>query len=407
MFKSVLVANRGEIALRIIQVLNSHGITSVAVYSEADADAPHVKAANHAVCIGPAMVKDSYLNVERILEAAKTHLVDAIHPGYGLLSENADFARACTKADIVFIGPSPEVIERMGDKASAREAAEQAGVPVVPGSNGVLDSVEAAQRVAEELGYPVLIKASGGGGGIGMALVKKPEKLARAFQSCQDRGASSFGNADVYMEKYIESPRHIEVQILGDQMGHIVHLCERECTLQRRHQKVVEEALPTLLPNIQACVSDCAMLPWPTREVSYSNAGTIEFIADQDGHFYFIEMNTRLQVEHPVTEMITSTDIITWQLRVAAGDPLTLSQAQVVPTGHAIEVRLYAEDPKNRFFPKPGDIETFEYPQGEHLRVDAAFEAPATVTPYYDPMIAKLSVWEITASMQSNEWMLC
>ena len=269
MFKSVLVANRGEIALRIIQVLNSHGITSVAVYSEADADAPHVKAANHAVCIGPAMVKDSYLNVERILEAAKTHLVDAIHPGYGLLSENADFARACTKADIVFIGPSPEVIERMGDKASAREAAEQAGVPVVPGSNGVLDSVEAAQRVAEELGYPVLIKASGGGGGIGMALVKKPEKLARAFQSCQDRGASSFGNADVYMEKYIESPRHIEVQILGDQMGHIVHLCERECTLQRRHQKVVEEAPSNFVaqhPGMRERLCDAAV-PGPRSQL--------------------------------------------------------------------------------------------------------------------------------------------
>jgi acetyl-CoA carboxylase biotin carboxylase subunit len=394
MFKTVLVANRGEIALRIIEVLNENGIASVAVYSEADADALHTKAATHAACIGPAMVKDSYLNAERILEVASTFNVDAIHPGYGLLSENATFARACAQAGVVFIGPSPEVIEKMGDKASARFAAEKAGVPVVPGSNGVVQSVEEAERIAESLGYPVLIKASGGGGGIGMALVKKPTKLARAFQSCQDRGASSFGNADVYMEKYIESPRHIEVQVLGDNHGHLVHLFERECTLQRRHQKVVEEA-PSRFVSEQIGMRErlCEAAVTLAKQVNYQNAGTIEFIADQNGSFYFIEMNTRLQVEHPVTEMITQTDIISWQLRIAANERLTLDQADVKAQGHAIECRLYAEDPTNRFFPKPGEIEVFEYPKEEGMRVDAAFEAPATVTPYYDPMIAKLSVY--------------
>ena len=393
MFKTVLVANRGEIARRIIEVLNENGIESVAVYSEADAEAPHVKAATHAACIGPAMVKDSYLNAQRILEVAKTFKAEAIHPGYGLLSENAGFSRACSQAGIVFIGPAPEIIEKMGDKASARSAAEAAGVPVVPGSDGVVESVEDAERIAATLGYPVLIKASGGGGGIGMALVKKPAKLARAFQSCQDRGASSFGNADVYMEKYIESPRHIEVQILGDNHGHLIHLFERECTIQRRHQKVVEEAPSRFVSEQdgmrqQLCEAAVAL----AKQVKYQNAGTIEFIADQNGSFYFIEMNTRLQVEHPVTELITQTDIISWQLKIAANEKLTLDQAQICANGHAIECRLYAEDPSNRFFPKPGEIETFEYPKSEDIRVDAAFEAPATVTPYYDPMIAKLSV---------------
>ena len=392
MFKTVLVANRGEIALRIIEVLNAHEIKSIAVYSEADENAPHVKAADEAVCIGPAMVRESYLNADRIIEAALAHGAEAIHPGYGLLSENSSFAHACTKAGITFIGPSPDVIDMMGDKASARVAAEKAGVPVVPGSDGVVETLADAETLAEALGYPVLIKAAGGGGGIGMALVKKPSKLARAFQSCQDRGAASFGNADVYMEKYIEAPRHIEVQILGDQHGNVVHLFERECTLQRRHQKVVEEA-PSAFVNsndgMRTRLCDAAVSL--AREVQYFNAGTVEFIADQNGNFYFIEMNTRLQVEHPVTEMITGVDIITWQLKVAAGQILDLDQSEIGITGHAVECRLYAEDPANRFFPKPGDIEHFSWPTLDHTRVDPGFNAPSTVTPYYDPMVAKLS----------------
>lgn len=392
MFKTVLIANRGEIALRIIEVLNAHGIRTIAVYSEADADAPHVNAADHAVCIGPPMVRESYLNADKIIEVALNNDADAIHPGYGLLSENSNFAKDCASAGIVFIGPKPDVIDVMGDKASARMAAEKAGVPVVPGSDGVLKTVEEAESLADKLGYPVLIKASGGGGGIGMALVKKPGKLARAFQSCQDRGASSFGNSDVYMEKYIENPRHIEVQVLGDQNGNIIHLFERECTLQRRHQKVIEEA-PSAFVNensgMRARLCDAAVAL--AREVGYENAGTVEFIADKYGNFYFIEMNTRLQVEHPVTEMVTNIDLITWQLKVASGQPLTLTQSDVSLSGHAIECRLYAEDPSNRFFPKPGGIEVFNWPKLPNTRVDPGFKAPSTVTPYYDPMVAKMS----------------
>ena len=392
--KKLLIANRGEIAVRVMRTCRERGIATVAVFSDPDRSALHVRYADEAVHIGPPQPRDSYLRMDKIIEAARRTGADAIHPGYGFLAENADFARACTQAGLVFIGPKPEIIEKMGDKASARAAAEEAGVPVVPGSDGVVHTVEEAERIAESLGYPVLIKASGGGGGIGMALVKKPAKLARAFQSCQDRGASSFGNADVYMEKYIESPRHIEVQILGDQHGHLVHLFERECTLQRRHQKVVEEA-PSSFVSQQEGMRErlCTAAVALAKQVNYQNAGTIEFIADQNGSFYFIEMNTRLQVEHPVTEMITNTDIITWQLKIASGEALTLEQSAIEATGHAIECRLYAEDPSNRFFPKPGEIETFEYPSDDDIRVDAAFTAPSTVTPYYDPMIAKMSVF--------------
>ena len=413
MFNTVLVANRGEIALRIITVLKSHKIKTIAVYSEADANSPHTSAADHAVCLGPPPVRESYLDGAKIIEIAKAHGVDAIHPGYGLLSENSEFAKACTRAGIVFIGPSPEVIDIMGDKASARTAAERAGVPVVPGSNGVIQTIEEAEALADELGYPVLIKAAGGGGGIGMALVKKSSKLSRAFQSCQDRGAASFGNADVYMEKYIEAPRHIEVQILGDQDGNVIHLFERECTLQRRHQKVIEEA-PSAFVNLNSGMREklCEAAVSLAREVHYFNAGTVEFIADQAGNFYFIEMNTRLQVEHPVTEMVTGIDLITWQLKIASGESLTITQSDVQLSGHAVECRLYAEDPHNRFLPKPGEIKQFKWSTLADTRVDPGFAAPSTVTPYYDPMVAKLSAFgsdrndainKMTALLQSVE----
>jgi acetyl-CoA carboxylase biotin carboxylase subunit len=390
MFKTVLIANRGEIAVRIAEVLRSRGIRSVAVYSEADAEAPHVKAADVAVAIGPASVRESYLQQARIIEAAKTHGAEAIHPGYGLLSENAGFARACAEAGIAFIGPTPEVIDRMGDKAVARATAEAAGVPVVPGSDGPIEDDE-AEALAEQIGYPVLIKAAAGGGGIGMQVVKKASKLKKALQSCRDRGASSFGNPAVYMEKYIESPRHIEMQVLFDHHGHGVHLFERECTLQRRHQKVVEEA-PSAFVQARPALRDAlyADAIRAAASIGYRNAGTMEFIVDTHGNHYFIEMNTRLQVEHPVSEAITGVDIIGWQLDIAAGAPLTLKQDALAINGHAVECRVYAEDPAKSFMPQPGRLEEYVPPTGEGIRVDSGVGPAQDVTPYYDPMLAKL-----------------
>jgi len=391
MFEKVLIANRGEIACRVAAVLREKGIASVAVYSEADADAPHALAADAAVPIGPPPVAQSYLDQDAILEAARQTGADAIHPGYGLLSENAGFARRCAEAGVVFVGPTPEVIEAMGDKARARATAAAAGVPVVPGSDGPVADDEAA-ALAESVGYPVLVKAAAGGGGIGMAVVKKPGKLERAIVSCRDRGRSSFGDDTVYLEKLIERPRHIEVQILFDHHGRGVHLFERECTLQRRHQKVIEEApspFVTTRPELRAGLTEAALTA--ARAIGYRNAGTVEFIVDANGHFYFIEMNTRLQVEHPVTEAITGVDLIGWQLDIAAGAHLTLDQEALTIDGAAVECRIYAEDPDRKFLPRPGRIGRYEPPTGAHIRVDSGVGPEQEVTPYYDPMLAKLS----------------
>ncbi len=389
MFRKVLIANRGEIACRIAEVLGERGIASVAVYSEADADAPHRHAADEAVLVGAPPVAQSYLDQDAILEAARATGAEAIHPGYGLLSENAGFARRCAEAGLVFIGPSPEAIELMGDKAQARATATAAGVPVVPGSDGPVSDAE-AEAIAERIGYPVLVKAAGGGGGIGMQVVKKPARLQRALDSCRDRGRSSFGNEAVYLEKFVLQPRHIEVQVLFDHHGHGVHLFERECSLQRRHQKVIEEApSPFVTPELREQMASAAVELG--KAVGYRGAGTIEYIVDPEGHFYFIEMNTRLQVEHPVTEAITGVDLIGWQLDVAYGLPLTLQQSDVSISGHAVECRIYAEDPAKKFIPRPGPVGRFEPPTLPGVRVHSAIAANSLVTPYYDPMVSKLS----------------
>ncbi len=390
MFKKVLVANRGEIACRLMQVLRERGIASVAVYSQIEAQAAHVQAADEAILLGPAPVSQSYLRADAIIAAAQECGAEAIHPGYGLLSENVDFARSCAEAGICFIGPQPETIEAMGDKAQAREAARRAGVPVVPGSSGYLEELEAA-ALAEALGYPILVKAAAGGGGIGMAVVKKPGRLARAIASCRDRGLSSFGSGEIYLEKYIQHPRHIEVQILFDRFGRGIHLFERECSLQRRHQKVIEEAPSPFISTRPALREELLKAALRLGEsIGYEGAGTVEFIVDQAGSFYFIEINTRLQVEHPVSEAITGVGIIDWQLEIAAGNPLTLSQEEVQIQGAAIETRLYAEDPHRNFIPRPGRLERFELPKLEGIRLDSGVQAPQEISPYYDPMIAKL-----------------
>ena len=390
-FHKVLIANRGEIACRIATVLRDRGVASVAVYSEADASARHVRLADEAVAIGPAPVAQSYLNQEAVIEAALRTGAEAIHPGYGLLSENAGFVRRVVDAGLAFIGPTPEVIDAMGDKARARETARAAGCPVVPGSGGPVEDDAEAAVIAETLGYPVLVKAAGGGGGIGMAIVEHPDKLPRALSSCRDRGRSSFGNPAVYLEKYIERPRHIEVQVLFDHHGHGVHLFERECSVQRRHQKVIEEAPSPFVertPGLREGLTRAALAA--AGAIGYRNAGTVEFVVGQDGAFYFIEMNTRLQVEHAVTEAITGVDLIGWQLDIAAGAPLTLRQEAMSVTGAAIECRIYAEDPEKSFVPRPGRIGAFEPPTGEGVRFDTGVGPETDVTPYYDPMIAKL-----------------
>lgn len=393
MFKAVLIANRGEIAARIARTCKRMGIRTVAVYSEADEGAPHTQIADEAYLIGPAHVTKSYLNAERILEVAREAGVDAIHPGYGLLSENSDFVHAVEAAGITFIGPRAEVMELMGDKARAREFAQKAGVPVVPGSDGVVADEDAAVALAESIGFPILVKASAGGGGIGMNLAKNEKKLRKAVQASVRRAESAFGDPSFYLERYIENPRHIEIQVLADTHGNAIHLFERECSVQRRHQKVIEEAPSPLVSRHDGlrermCEAALALV----RASEYVNAGTVEFIADEAGNFYFIEMNTRLQVEHPVTEMIAGLDLVEWQLRVAAGEELTLAQDALTIDGHAIECRLYAENPEKMFMPAPGTITTFKAPTGEGVRLDSGVDAGREVTPYYDPLIAKLIV---------------
>jgi len=393
MFDKILIANRGEISRRISAVARRMGVRTVAVYSDADAELPFVREADEAVRIGPAAAKDSYLLPEAILAAAKATGAQAVHPGYGFLSENGEFAQACADAGVVFIGPPPAAMARMKDKSEARKIVSAAGVPIVPGSAGVLPDVAAALIEAERIGYPVLCKAASGGGGIGMAVAKDAAELEKVYRQCTDRAKAAFGKEGVYLERYFTNPRHIEVQILGDGFGHLIHGLERECSIQRRHQKVVEEAPAPLFAEgahaeVRARMFQAAVSA--AKAFGYANAGTVEFLY-QDGEFFFIEMNARLQVEHPITELTTGLDLVGWQLRIAAGEALTVQQDEVQRRGAAIEFRIYAEDPV-RFFPSPGKITRMVVPEGEGVRLDAGYLEGSTVTPYYDPMIAKLIV---------------
>ena len=395
MFSKILVANRGEVALRVMRAARELGVKTVAVYSTADADTLPVRYADEAVCIGPAPAGKSYLNMANIIEAARITGCEAVHPGYGFLAENADFARACADNDLVFIGPSPECIERMGNKAAARETMMMCGVPTVPGSDGVVERVEDARAFADRVGYPVLIKASAGGGGKGMREVHEPAELADAFMAAKAEAAAAFGNDDVYLEKLVLRPRHVEVQVLADDFGHQVALCERDCSIQRRHQKLLEEApSPALDDQLRRSMGVAAVKA--VRAVDYRNAGTIEFLLDTDGKFYFMEMNTRVQVEHPVSEQITGVDIIKEQLRIAAGEPMSCAgRAPFSPNGHAIEFRINAEDPAADFRPCPGTITRFDVPGGPGVRVETYVSAGSTISPFYDSMVAKLIVWGI------------
>ncbi len=386
-FEKVLIANRGEIAVRIIRACHELGVAAVAVYSEADSQALHVRMADEAVAIGPTPSRESYLVQQRIIEAAKTTGAQAIHPGYGFLSENPGFARRVQEAGLVWIGPSPEAMDTMGDKVSARAAAEAAGVPVAPGSNALADADEAA-REAERIGYPVMMKASAGGGGIGMRIIRDAGAIRQEFESATKQAASAFGVPDVFLEKFIERPRHIEVQILGDEHGHVIHLFERECSIQRRHQKLIEEApSPALSPEQRADIGARAVEL--AKRIGYSNAGTLEFLYE-DGQFYFNEMNTRLQVEHPVTELVTGVDLVQWQLRIAAGERLSLQQEDIKLQGHAFEARINAEDPFQGFLPNPGPVERLRLPGGSGIRVDAGLYEGWTVPDAYDSMVLKL-----------------
>ncbi len=395
MFTKILIANRGEIACRVIATCQRLGIATVAVYSDADRDARHVRLADEAVGIGPAPARESYLRADAILDAARRAGAQAIHPGYGFLSENADFAQACAEAGIVFIGPSAAAIRAMGDKSAAKALMAQAGVPLTPGYHGDAQDPAFLREQADAIGYPVLIKASAGGGGKGMRRVDDSAAFIDALASCQREAQSAFGNAHVLVEKYVERPRHIEIQVFGDSHGSVVYLFERDCSVQRRHQKVLEEApAPGMTAERRAAMGKAAVDA--ARAVNYVGAGTVEFIAGPGGDFYFMEMNTRLQVEHPVTECITGTDLVEWQLRVASGAPLPLQQEQLQIRGHALEARLYAEDADKGFLPSTGTLRHLRLPAGNaHVRVDAGVEQGDAITPFYDPMIAKLIVWDV------------
>jgi acetyl-CoA carboxylase biotin carboxylase subunit len=388
--QKVLVANRGEIAIRILRGAREMGIRTVAVHSEADRDAPHVRHADEAVEIGPAASAESYLRIDRLLEAAARTGADAIHPGYGFLSERAEFARAVEEAGLVFVGPTAETIESMGDKTAARRRMEAAGVPIVPGIVDAAEDGAAALAAASEIGFPVLLKASAGGGGKGMRVVERPEELERAFDAARREALSAFGDGSVYVERYLARPRHIEIQILGDTHGNAVHLAERECSLQRRHQKLVEEAPSAVLsPEQRAAMGEAAVRA--ARAVDYRGAGTVEFLWEE-GEFFFLEMNTRLQVEHPVTELVTGLDLVQWQFRVAAGEALDFAQEDIRLDGHAIECRITAEDPDGGFLPSTGRIAHLRIPQGPGVRWDGAIEVGTEVGLHYDPLIGKLIV---------------
>ncbi len=387
MFDKVLIANRGEIAVRILRACRKLGVVPVTIHSEADASALHAREAE-SYLVGPPPVSQSYLNAARILEVAREAGCQAIHPGYGLLSENAGFARSVQAAGLTWIGPPPDAIAAMGSKVEARAFMQAAGVPVVPGTTEPAADPDQAARVAAEIGYPIMLKAVAGGGGIGMQLVESAADLEKAFKLCSSRAKAYFGNGDLYLEKALSRPRHIEIQVLADQHGRALHLGERECSIQRRHQKVVEEAgSPAMTPALREEMGDVALRA--VRKLGYFNAGTLEFLLDADGRYYFLEMNTRLQVEHPVTELTTGVDLVGWQLRIAAGEALALEQDATGFSGHAIEARIYAEDPDTGM-PSPGTIEAVAWPEG--VRVDTFVEAGTVISPHYDPMIAKLSV---------------
>jgi 3-methylcrotonyl-CoA carboxylase alpha subunit len=393
MFRKILIANRGEIACRVMRTARRLGLRTVAVYSDADCDARHVRLADEARRIGPPAARESYLNAEAILAAARDTGVEAIHPGYGFLSENEEFARACARAGIVFIGPTPEAIAAMGDKSAAKQLMEKARVPLVPGYHGERQEAAFLAKEAERVGYPVMIKASAGGGGKGMRIVRAAGDFKAALEGAKREAQSAFGDERVLIERYLERPRHIEVQVFGDTHGNLVHLFERDCSVQRRHQKVLEEApAPGMTGQRRNEMGEAAVAA--ARAVKYVGAGTVEFIAGQDGRFYFMEMNTRLQVEHPVTEMITGLDLVEWQLRVAAGEPLPLAQGDLAIRGHAIEARLYAEDPARDFLPQTGRLAHLRFPEdAADLRTDTGVEIGASISSHYDPMIAKLIAW--------------
>jgi acetyl-CoA carboxylase biotin carboxylase subunit len=387
MFSKVLVANRGEIAVRVIRALHELEIEAVAVYSTADKDSMHVRLADRAVALGPPPASQSYLNIPSVIAAATTTGCEAVHPGYGFLSENPAFVAACEDNDLVFVGPTADVMARMGDKVEAKAELKHAGVPLVPGSDGAVTPAEATS-LAGELGYPILLKAAAGGGGKGMRVAKDADEFERSFQLARSEALSAFGNGDVYVEKYLVRPRHVEFQILGDKFGHVIHLGERDCSVQRRHQKLIEEApSPAVTPDLRKRMGDAAVAG--AKSIDYVGAGTIEMLLDEDGSFYFMEMNTRIQVEHPVTEMITGVDLVKEQIRVAAGERLTVRELPPL-RGHVIECRVNAEDPNRNFQPSPGKITTYHPPGGNGVRIDSHVYAGYTVPPYYDSMIAKV-----------------
>ena len=393
MLKKVLVANRGEIALRVIRACRELGIPSVAVYSDADEEALHVRLADEAAHIGPAKAQKSYLNIEAIIEAARDKGADAVHPGYGFLAENARFAAACREAGLAFVGPSPETMEKIGDKSAARRLAKESDVPVVPGTEGNATPDEALEK-AGEIGYPVMVKAAAGGGGMGIRVVESEGELEEAVKKAGQEAEAAFGEGSVYLERFLEKPRHVEVQIMGDGEGNVVHFYERECSMQRRRQKIIEEApSPGINPETREEISQAAVRL--AQAAGYANAGTVEFLVDEDESFYFIEMNTRIQVEHPVTEAITGLDLVKEQLKVAGGEGLSLGQGEIPLAGNSIEFRINAEDPENDFFPSPGEVTAAEVPGGPGVRVDTAVFAGYQIPPFYDSLVGKLIVWGV------------
>jgi acetyl-CoA carboxylase biotin carboxylase subunit len=394
----LLIANRGEIALRILRSCRELGISTVAVYSTVDRNALHVQLADEAVCVGEAPSSRSYLNIPNILAAATSRGADAIHPGYGFLAESAAFAEICRDHGLTFVGPTPEAILAMGDKATAKRTMQQVGVPTIPGSEGLLESMEQAASEAIRMGFPVMIKATAGGGGRGMRLVPSPEQLDGLFKAAQGEAEAAFGNPGLYMEKFIDRPRHVEVQVLADRFGNVIHLGERDCSIQRRHQKLLEEApSPGLDPSVRERMGHAAAAA--ARSIGYEGAGTVEFLLDRSGNFYFMEMNTRIQVEHPVTEMVTGLDLIAEQLRIAGGEPISVSQEQVRLQGHAIECRINAEDPRQNFRPSPGKITGWLPPGGPGVRVDSHVYTGYEIPPFYDSLIGKLIVWAPTRDL--------
>jgi len=390
LFKKILIANRGEIALRIIRTCKELGISTVAVYSEADKEALPTIFADEAVCIGPAQSTESYLKIPNIMSAAQITGADAIHPGYGFLAENADFSEICADSNIKFIGPSPDMINNMGDKAFAKETMRKVGVPVVPGSNGIIKTINEAKVLAEEIGYPIMLKATAGGGGKGMRIVLKKDEMEKAFQTASAEAGAAFNNPDMYLEKYIENPRHVEIQIMGDMFGNVYHYGERDCSIQRRHQKLIEESpSPIIDDEIRKKMTDAAILG--AKSVNYEGAGTVEFLVDKHKDFYFIEMNTRIQVEHPVTEFVNNTDLIKQQILVAAGKAISKKPDKQI--GHSFEFRINAEDPEHNFRPSPGRIGYLHFPGGFGVRIDSHVYNDYVISPYYDSLIAKLIVW--------------